>query len=592
MTQQKHVDVVTVGAGLTASILAQKLTAQGLKVVSLEQGEERGTTPDFVPRHVHDELRYQTRHELMVDLSQETWTWRPSPKDPSLPMRQYGSFNPAKGVGGAAIHWTAQLWRFYPTDFQYRSNVIGRYGEDKLPEGNRIQDWPLTYDDLEPYYDASEYDIGASGKAGNLQGKQIKGGNVFEGPRQREYPLPAFPGSISANIFGEAANKLDYNPFPQPAGITSENWTDPFGNQRGACSLCGFCTRFGCEVNAKTSPITTYIPPAMKTGNYEIRTGCYVYGIETDEDGMATGVSYIDPAGREQFQPADIVIVSAYTLMNIKLLLMSRSNAHQNGVGNDWGLVGKNYTYQLGGGGSRGLVEGERLNTFMANGVVQTLIHDFDADNFDHSDLDFIGGASIGSGGGQRNPISSVGGVPTETGKSWGQDWKDALRKNWDSVISIGTQGESLPYEDQFLDLDPTYKDRFGFPLLRLTFDWHENDYNMIRHLSKKIREIMENMEGVSHIQTSEELQPYSIAPYQSTHCTGGAIMGTDQGNSVVNKYSQVWDTPNVFVTGASNFPQNAGMNPTGTVLALTYHTADAIINDYLDSPGQIISDA
>jgi gluconate 2-dehydrogenase alpha chain len=330
---------------------------------------------------------------------------------------------------------------------------------------------------------------------------------------------------------------------------------------------------------------------AMATGNYEIRTNCYVYSIETDKDGKATGVSYIDPTGRRQFQPADIVIVSSYTLMNVKLLLLSKSGAHADGVGNDWGMVGKNYTYQLGGGGSSGIMKDQRLNRFMANSCVASLVHDFNADNFDHSDLDFIGGASISSGGGERTPVSSVGGVPTESGKNWGQDWKDALRKNWDSVVSIGTQGESLPYEDQFLDLDPTYKDRFGFPLLRLTFDWHENDYNMIRYLSKKIREMMESM-GATSINTSEELSPYSISPYQSTHCTGGAIMGSDPGNSVVNKYSQVWDTPNVFVTGASNFPQNAGMNPTGTVCALAYHTADGIINHYLDSPGEIISDS
>jgi gluconate 2-dehydrogenase alpha chain len=299
-------------------------------------------------------------------------------------------------------------------------------------------------------------------------------------------------------------------------------------------------------------------------------------------------VSYIDASGREQEQQADIVIVSAYTLTNVKLLLLSRGGAHTDGVGNDHGMVGKNYTYQLGGGGSSGIVEGKRLNKFMGNSCVSSLIHDFNADNFDHADLDFLGGGSISVGGGENNPISSVGGTPSASGKRWGQDWKDALKTTWDSTIGIGIQGESLPYEDQYLDLDPTYRDKFGFPLLRLTFDWHENDYNLIRYASKKMREIIDKM-GVSNVQTQEELNPYTIAPYQSTHCTGGAIMGTNPGNSVVNKYSQVWDTPNVFVTGASNFPQNAGMNPTGTVCALAYHTADGIINTYLDAPGEII---
>ncbi len=585
--QLPRVDVVTVGAGWTAGILAEQLTRAGHSVVSLEQGEIRDTSLNF--SHDHDELRYQVRRDMMVDLSNETWTWRPSPKEFALPMRQYGSFNPGKGSGGAGVHWAAQHWRFYPSDFQYRTHHIDRYGVDRLPAGNRIQDWPVTYDELEKYYDAVDYDIGVSGKAGNLNGEQIEGGNVFEGSRSREYPMKPLEMSLAADKFTAAANDLGYHPFPQPAAILSEAYKDLAGNTRGSCLYCGFCTRFGCEVAAKASALVTHMPAAFATGLYEIRPNSYVYQINVDSDGKATGVSYIDAAGRSQTQEADIVIVSAYALSNVRLLLMSTSNAHADGIGNDRGLVGKNYTYQLGGGGSSGLFDGERLNQFMANGGVQALIHDFNADNFDHSDLDFIGGASIGAGSGERNPISSVGGVPTASGVNWGKEWKDALRSNWDSIAGIGTQGESLPYDDQYLDLDPTYRDRFGFPLLRLTFDWHENDYNMIRYLSPKMREMLERM-GATNIQTQEELTPYSIGPYQSTHCTGGAIMGTDPGNSVTNKYGQVWDTPNVFVTGATLFPQNPGMNPTGTVLALAYLTGDGLINQYMSAPGEIIS--
>jgi len=583
----KHVDVVTVGAGWTAGVLAEQLTRAGLTVVSLERGEIRDTALNF--SHDHDELRYQVRRDMMINLQNETWTWRPGPKDTALPMRQYGSFNPGRGTGGAGVHWAAQHWRFYPSDFQYRTHHIERYGEKKLPVGNRIQDWPVTYDEMEKYYDQVDYDIGVSGTAGNLNGKQIEGGNIFEGPRSRDYPMKPLPTSLTGNKFTVAAKELGYHPFPQPAAILTEDYKDLAGNPRGACLLCGFCTRFGCEVGAKASSIVTHMPAAFATGKYEIRPNCVVTRIEVDSNGKATGVSYIDPGGRVQTQTADIVIVSAYTLSNVRLLLMSTSSAHADGIGNDRGLVGKNYTYQLGGGGSRGLFEGERLNQFMGNSCNQALIHDFEADNFDHSDLDFIGGCSIGSGGGENNPISSVGSVPTASGATWGQEWKDSLRKNWDSLAGIGTQGESLPYDDQYLDLDPTYRDRFGLPLLRLTFDWHENDYNMIRYLAPKMKEILERM-GATNIQTQDELQPYSIAPYQSTHCTGGAIMGTDPGNSVTNKYGQVWDTPNVFVTGAALFPQNAGMNPTGTLLALAYLAGDGLVNQYIKSPGALIT--
>lgn len=586
MAQNQKVDVVTVGAGLVAGIMAYQLTKAGLSVVSLEQGPWLTTEQDFT--HPHDELRYNQRREMMVDLSRETWTWRPSPKEQALPMRQYGSFNPHQGVGGAAVHWATQNWRFYPSDFEYRTHHIERYGLDKLPAGNRIQDWGITWDEIEPYYDRWEYDAGVSGTAGNILGKQIEGGNIFEGPRAREYPLPSLQKSIVAGKFTEASKALGYHPFPQPSGILSEAYPDLAGNMRGSCLYCGFCTRYGCEVAAKSNSLVVHMPAALDTGLYEIRPNSYVYQIETDSDGKATGVSYIDGSGRQQFQEADIVIVSAFMLMNVRLLLMSRSNAHADGIGNDNGLVGKNYTYQLGGGGSNGFFEGERLNQFMGNGAMGALIHDFNADNFDHSDLDFIGGGSISAGGGERNPVASVGSVPTPSGKTWGQEWKDTLRTSWDSYAGIGIQGESLPYDDQFVDLDPTYRDRFGFPLLRITFDWHENDYNLIRYLSPKMREILEEM-GATRITTQEELTPYTVAPYQSTHNTGGAIMGTGPDTSVVNKYGQVWDTPNVFVVGASQFPQNPGMNPTGTVAALAYMAGDGIVNEYVNAPGEII---
>jgi gluconate 2-dehydrogenase alpha chain len=146
-----------------------------------------------------------------------------------------------------------------------------------------------------------------------------------------------------------------------------------------------------------------------------------------------------------------------------------------------------------------------------------------------------------------------------------------------------------LPYEDQFLDLDPIYTDAYGLPLLRVTYDFHENDRNLYRFLAERCREIMEAM-GPTSINDRPELEPYNIYTYQSTHCTGGAIMGNEPNNSVTNKYGQVWDTPNVFVTGAALYPQNPGFNPTGTLLALAYWTGDALVEHYFRSPGRLLS--
>ena len=585
--QHSKVDIVTVGAGWTATMIAARLCPGGTSMVSLEQGGSRWTYPEF--SHDHDSLRYSVRYAMMVDLSRETWTWRPNAGSPALPMRQYGSFNPGEGLGGAAIHWSGQLWRYLETDFRYRSHVIERYGAGKIPQGCTAQDWGITYDQLEHYYDQFEYDIGASGTAGNLNGQIQPGGNPFEAPRSRPYPNPELQVTPFGSMFADASTQLGLHPFTQPAGIASRAFVDRFGNPRGGCLYCGFCTRFGCEVDAKSSPVTTHLPVALASNNYEVRTHAKVLNINVNSNGQATGVTYLDSQGREHFQPAEVVVVSAFTLENSRLLLLSRSKQHPDGIGNDRGRVGKNYTYQIYPPPITGVFEGKKLNMYMGNTCTIKIIYDYNADNFDHSDLDFIGGSQLYSEPCEREPVNSVDDLTTASGATWGQQWKDEIRKNWDSYASIVTEGESLPYVDQYLDLDPIYRDKFNRPLLRITFDWHDNQRNMWRFIAQRAKEIMTAMNPSRIVQFTPELAPYNIEDYQSTHPTGGCIMGVDPSTSVTNTYGQVWDTPNVFVTGAALFPQNPGANPTGTVGAVTYRQADALRDRYFKHPGELL---
>ena len=586
MAKMNKVDVVTVGAGWTAAILAMKLTAAGKKVVSLEAGPARFADPQFA--HDHDPLRYGARKEMMWDISKESWTWRPNPKAVSLPLRQFGSFHPGRGIGGASAHWSAMWWRFYQSDFKYKTHYEQKYGKGKFPEGSTIQDWPISYAELEPYYHQSDYDIGASGKAGNINGKIIPGGNVFEEPRQGPYPLPPLAVTIPSQFFEKATTQLGYHPFPQPAGIVSQAYQDPFGNFRSGCLYCGYCTRYGCEVDAKSSAVTTHYPVAMKTGKYEVRTFAKVRRINIGQDGRATGVTYVDAQGQEQEQPADIVILSAYTFSNVRLLLLSKSKEHPNGIGNDRNQVGRNYTYQLWETPARGVWNNRLFNMYAGNTSTINVIHDFNADNFDHSDLDFVGGASIFSAIGERDPVSSPTDFPIDNANGWGASWKDALRSGWDGMAEITIQGESLPYTDQFLDLDPNYSDAFGDPLLRLTFDWHANDQKLYHFMADKVGGIMTAM-GADKVSVKPDLGGYVIDKYQSTHATGGAIMGSNPGDSVTNKYGQVWDTPNVFVTGAALYPQNPGANPTGTLVPLAYMAGDAIRDHYFRHKGELL---
>ncbi|MNI28141.1 Gluconate 2-dehydrogenase flavoprotein precursor [compost metagenome] len=210
---------------------------------------------------------------------------------------------------------------------------------------------------------------------------------------------------------------------------------------------------------------------------------------------------------------------------------------------------------------------------------------DFNGDNFDHSDLNFIHGAGISITQTGKRPISTNS-VPQGT-PPWGKDFKKTSIKYANSVLSVSPQGCSLPYKHHYLDLDPTYKDIYGLPLARITFDFEEQDRQMVKFLAVKTAEIMKEMNPTS-IGSSDQLGPYNIVPYQSTHNTGGAIMGADPSTSAVNSYLQMWDVENLFVVGASAFAHNGGYNPTGTIGALAYRAAEGV-SKYLKQGGSLV---
>jgi gluconate 2-dehydrogenase alpha chain len=506
-------------------------------------------------------------------------------KETALPMRQLGSFLPGVGVGGAGVHWNGQTWRFHPWDFTTRSSSIARYGARSIPANSTVQDWGITYDELEPYYDKFEYMAGISGKAGNLKGKKIAGGNVFEGPRAREYPVPPMKVSRSMGVFHQAATSLGYHVFPGPSANLPQPYTNPDGITRGECAYCGFCERFGCETGAKASPNLTVLPVALQTGKFELRTGATAFQIKHDGK-RAHSVLYYDATGKVQEQPASIIIVTSYVFNNARLLLLSKMGTPYNPVTGK-GAVGKNYAYQNGGAFASGFFDDRNFQPWMGAGALSYVLDDFNADNFDHSGLGFLGGGSIASGSSGARPIQSLP-VPATTAP-WGAEWKAAIRKYKNSSISAGIQGGVFAYRDYFLDLDPNYKDQFGQPLVRITFDWEPNERKFAAYVAPKLKEMIEAT-GAKQVSAVGALPPhYDTVPYQSTHNTGGVIMGAHPATSVVNNYLQMWDYDNVFVVGACNFPQNAGFNPTGTVGALAYRAADGIVNKYRKRPGPLV---
>jgi gluconate 2-dehydrogenase alpha chain len=571
----RKVDVAIVGVGWVGGIIAAELTKAGLEVVGLERGHVHGRSTGDWGDQKHDELRYAIRNELFQNTSNETWTLRHNLAETALPLRQLGSFVPGTGIGGAGIHWNGQTWRFHPRDFTIRTSTIDRYGESAIPDGMTIQDWGITYDELEPYYDKFEYMAGIAGKAGNIKGRVIPGGNIFEGARSREYPVKPQPTTETGHMFTKAAESLGYHPFPSPSANLPTAYKNPDGIERGACTYCGFCERFGCEWGAKADPLVTVIPVAVRSGKFKVIDHASAFAIRNDGHN-ARSVLYYDAMGHVQEQPADVIVLGAYVFNNVRLLLMSKLGKPYDPVTNS-GVVGKNYAYQTNGGGAAGWFNTKSFQRYMGGGALGTALNDFNADNFDHTGLGFLGGGCVSVYQTGARPIQNVI-VPPGT-PPYGRDWKVAVQKYYDRVITIGFQAESPSYQTHFLDLDPNYRDRFGNPLLRITFDWEPNERMMVAFAGTKILEIMKaiNPDIVSGGPGSLPAH-YDTVAYQSTHNTGGAIVGADPSTSVVNNYLQMWDAPNVFVVGACNFPQNAGLNPTGTVGALAYRASEGIL--------------
>jgi gluconate 2-dehydrogenase alpha chain len=578
-------DVVIVGLGWTGSILAEALTRAGLNVVAIERGPWRDTATDFPTTYAQDELRYHIRHDLFLRPAQQTMSFRNKENQTALPIRIWGSFMPPNGVGGGGVHWNGQTWRFLPSDFQLRTHLTERYGAKFLPEDMTIQDWGVTYDELEPYYDRFEYLCGTSGKAGNIKGAKQPGGNPFEGARSREYPTVPQRQPYGATLFADAAKQMGYNPFPQPSGNLSTAYTNPLGVTLGPCTYCGFCEWFGCGNYSKASPQTTVLPILVRRANFEARTLCEVAQINLDVSGKrATGVTYVDVNGDAWEQPADLVLLCAFQLFNVHMLLHS-------GIGKPYdpqsgeGVIGRNYSYQVT-SSVDAFFDNKNFNPFMASGAIGMCIDEFNGDNFDHSQLGFVGGGYMGAVQTGARPILTTR-TPRGTPR-WGAAWKKAVADNYLSNYESVTHASCYSYRDVHLDLDPTYTDHLGRKLMRITFDFHENELKMSQYLTDRLGEIVEKMAPRS-MEKHPRTGPYNIADYQTTHTCGGAIMGTNPKTSALNRYLQSWDVSNLFVLGATAFPQNAGYNPTNTVGALAFWTADALVNQYLKSPGPLV---
>lgn len=554
-------DVCLVGMGAVGGILAKELASAGLKVIGLERGPAL-TLQDYAGR---DSIRFIARAHQLEWVRHEPTTFR---RRPGEPARLRYDTSPLNALGGALLHWTGQASRFMPGDFRVYTNevasgVAGRAGANL--SGYDIVDWPIGYDDLEPFYERFEWELGVSGATGV---------NPFAGPRGRGYPLPPLRRSAKMDIFEDACRRLGYHPYDSPAGILSAPYRPPAPfdsriQERPACVYCGHCNFFGCHVHAKAATLYTTIPVALETGNLEIKTGAKAVHIHTDSAGRATGISYIDPNGLLHTQPARVVILAAYVFENVRLLLLSKSDKcpFVNGLANSSGLVG---SYILAHGDVRvlGLFEDQIINAFIGPGSAAMRIDDLNGNNFDHTGLGFIRGGTIGTSG-DGTPVSRMDVVPPGAPR-WGREYKEHFARYYTRAFDLNIQPETLPHKKNRVDLDPRRRDRWGVKLPRITFTFHENETRLQRFLAEAGERIMREA-GASKVWSE-------FSGDRANRWAGGTRMGRDPRTSVVNDYCQTHDVPNLFVVGSSVFPTMTGYPPTATVAALSYRTAEYIL--------------
>jgi gluconate 2-dehydrogenase alpha chain len=486
---------------------------------------------------------------------------------------QIGSHPMMNAVGGTTLHYWAQSWRLNPWDFRTVSETERRYGRSRIPAGSTVEDWPFGYEELEPYYDRVEHEIGVSGQAGNVRGRIDPGGNKYEGRRERAYPMPPLRWTAFHERMAEAARGLGWNPFPGPAAINTETY-----GGRSGCGYHGYCNKGGCPIDAKNSPHLTTIPKGLATGNLRVVTRAHVTTIAVDAQGRATGVNYV-VGSQEFFQPARVVLLAGYTYENVRMLLLSTSRAYPNGLANNRGQVGRHYLSHHQGAGVSALFPFD-LGSWYGLPAQGVAVDEWADDNFDHAGLDFIGGGNLWAMSDNR-PISAANGSTFGRSRAWGSEWKRFIQENADRSHGFYIQKTTLPYEDNYLDLDPTVKDPLGFPVIRITGQYKQNETRIAAFLQDKAEQWYREAGAIEVVRGG-----LGGAMGASTHAYGGTRMGDNPETNVVDRWGFSHEAPNLGVLGASVMGTSGARNPTLTAQALAWRSAAHLVESWSSISG------
>lgn len=537
----KHVNVVIIGAGAGGGVVAKELATRGYSVIILERGKWVGYNA-----HPNDELWDQRTQVLGATFGPD---FKKNPRtrldakgnEIVYTTGVHGYSNIAACVGSGTVSYGAMGWRFMEEDFKMKTT----YGH---VEGSTIEDWPISYQDLEPYYEKVEWEVGVSGDDSQ---------NPFAPARKRPQPMPPFENNNEGKILAEAAKRLGWNPFPIPMLRNSI----PF-NGRAGCMRNTVCVGAACPVSAKNGTHNTVIPVAMDTGNCEVKTDCIVAEVMVNEQGKATGVKYFDDENKGHIQTADIVVISASANETARLLLNSKSKLFPNGAGNNNDWVGRNlqgHAYT----GAFGIFDYDILD-FRGPGATIAFC------DFNHHNEGIIGGGLLANEF-NRLPYRFANIRPPGVAP-WGKEHKEFQRVNFKRVSQVVGPIQEMPNFESRVMVSPTVKDHWGIPVAQFSGVRHPLDHEHCKFLSEKA-EILLKEAGA--IQTWQQIGGKGQSG--GHHQAGTARMGNDKQTSVTNKFGQIHDIDNLFVADGSLIPNNAGFNPSLTIMALGFWVGEYI---------------
>lgn len=559
--QSKMYDAIIVGSGAGGGMAANILANNGLKVAILEAGGY------FDPKDPET-------------MTQMKWPWE-SPRRGASTKRAFGDFDMSWGdwkvdgepytnepgtdfkwwrsrmLGGRTNHWGRISLRFGPKDFKHKD--VDGLGEN----------WPISYDEVKPFYDRLDKMIGISGTNEGLPNDPD--GFFLPPPKPRLHEL----------YYTKGARKAGIPVIPARISILTKR----INKDRGTCFYCGQCNR-SCSAYADFSAGSCLIFPAQKSGQLDIFTDCMVKNITTDSEGKATGVSYINKKDMMEYQMnAKVIVLGASACSSARILLNSKSKQHPNGLGNSSDHVGR-YLHDSTGAGLSGFIP-SMMDRKIYNEDGTGALHVYSPWWGDNKKLDFPRGYHIEMGGGLHMPMYGFGGLAKEMSKfvgdqvgGYGDKLRTDVRKFYGSTIGMAGRGEAIALYDNRCMIDPNTVDKYGIPVLKFNYKWSDNERNQAKHMVDTFEEIIHNMGGIVIGEKPGKDRDYGLlAPGQIIHEVGTTRMGDNPATSVTNKYQQLHDAKNVFVVDAGPFTSQADKNCTWTIMALSMRASEYIVD-------------